>query len=103
MKDSELSHIIKGYNGIMDLDLTNIPVQFHRELVQLHVQEIEEYKVDQLSRPERMRYENTINRAEAYEEKCRKLLSEREKRKEEEWIKMHAQRCDAIKRYNSIK
>ena len=103
MKDPELSHIIKGYNGVMDLDLTNIPVQFHRELIQLHGQEIEEYKLDQLSRPERTRYENTIKRAEAHEETCRKTLSERKKRKEEEWMKMHAERCESIKWYESTK
>ena len=28
--------IIKGYNGIMDLDLSNIPKQFHKELIDLH-------------------------------------------------------------------
>ena len=28
--------IVKGYNGIMDLDLTNVPVKLHKELIKQH-------------------------------------------------------------------
>jgi hypothetical protein len=49
--------IIPGYFGIMDLDLTNIDTQFHKEMINLHFQEIKEYKKDQLQRPKHIRYE----------------------------------------------
>jgi len=54
--------IIPGYNGIMDLDLTNIDSKFHHEIVNLHFQEIEEYKKEQLQRPKHIRYENCVKR-----------------------------------------
>ena len=54
--------IIPGYNGIMDLDLTNIDSKFHLEMVNLHFQEIEEYKKEQLQRPKHIRYENCVKR-----------------------------------------
>ena len=55
--------IIKGYNGIMDLDLTNIPHCFHKSMIQQHHEEIELYKKEQaLLKPE-LRYENNVGMA----------------------------------------
>jgi hypothetical protein len=53
-----------GYRGIMPLDIDAIPPQFQKNAIERHIKDIEEYKKDQLERPERMRYENTIERIE---------------------------------------
>jgi len=55
--------IVKGYNGIMDLDLTNIPKHFHKELINLHYKDIEDYKKEQSKLEPHLRYENTILKA----------------------------------------
>jgi hypothetical protein len=54
--------LVKGYNGIMDLDLKLVPKAFHKEAVKQHYKDIEEYNAYQLALPERLRYENTILR-----------------------------------------
>jgi hypothetical protein len=35
------SHIIKGYKGIMDLDLRDIPEKYHKEMIENHEKELE--------------------------------------------------------------
>ena len=52
--------IVKGYNGIMDLDLTNVPVKLHKELIKQHHKDIKDYKLEQAKLPEKSRYENTV-------------------------------------------
>lgn len=54
------SKIIKGYNGIMDLDLRNVDKELHEALIKQHYQDIEVYKKEQAERPIHLRYENTI-------------------------------------------
>ena len=56
--------IVKGYNGIMDLDLTHVPEKLHKELIVQHHRDIMDYKVEQANMPERLRYENTVLVAE---------------------------------------
>lgn len=56
-------NIIKGYKGIMDLDLSAIDPKFHDEVRKQHLAEIKEYKAYQRSLPSRLRYENTTVRA----------------------------------------
>ena len=56
-------NIIKGYKGIMDLDLSLIDSKFHKEAKKRHLAEIKEYKAYQQSLPSRLRYENTTVRA----------------------------------------
>ena len=58
------SNIIKGYNGIMDLDLNLGPGNFHKEAVEQHYKDIENYKKEQALLPEKLRYENTVVKAE---------------------------------------
>lgn len=58
------SNIVKGYNGIMDLDLNLVPSKFHKEAVEQHYRDIEEYKTEQKLLPEKLRYENTVVKAE---------------------------------------
>jgi len=62
-------YIVQGYNGIMDLDLTHIPQQYHADMVRLHLQDIADYKIEQQMRPERMRYENTVTRSREFWER----------------------------------
>ena len=38
------SNIIKGYNGIMDLDLNLIPKIYHKEVIKQHYLDIDNYK-----------------------------------------------------------
>ena len=77
---------IKGYNGIMDLDLTNIPEEFHKELVDLHMKDIEQYKLEQLSRPKNCRYENTVLKANKYWEFHNREVRKRREKEEKEWF-----------------
>tara|TARA_B100001093_G_scaffold2607_2_gene2659 strand:- start:1343 stop:1621 length:279 start_codon:yes stop_codon:yes gene_type:complete len=58
------SNLVKGYNGIMDLDLNLVPSKFHKEAVEQHYKDIEEYKAEQYLLPENLRYENTVLKAE---------------------------------------
>lgn len=55
--------IIKGYKGVIDLDLTNVDPRLHKELINQHYQDIESYKIEQAKLPEKLRYENTIGKA----------------------------------------
>ena len=84
--------IIPGYFGIMDLDLTNIDTQFHKEMINLHFQEIKEYKKDQLQRPKHIRYENCVKRILDQMNRDREIVKKRElennKKKEEEYQKI---------------
>jgi hypothetical protein len=83
--------IIPGYNGIMDLDLTNIDSKFHHEIVNLHFQEIEEYKKEQLQRPKHIRYENCVKRIldqfKRDQEIVKKRELEKKRKKDEEYQK----------------
>ena len=68
--------IIKGYLGIMDLDLTNIHSVNHKALIKQHYKDIENYKIEQANLPEKLRYENTIGEAlrkMEYENKMRAI------------------------------
>ena len=55
--------IVKGYKGILDLDLKNIPEQFKKDVINIHLKDIEEYKIYQHSLPPKLRYENTTLKA----------------------------------------
>lgn len=57
------SKIIKGYKGVMDLDLTNIDPKLHKILINQHYNDIDEYKKYQSSIKDEQRYDNTIGLA----------------------------------------
>jgi len=85
--------IIPGYKGIMDLDLTNIDSKFHHEMVNLHYQEIKEYKKEQLQRPKHIRYENCVKRIFEQMKRDREIVKKRELEKKikkdeeyEKWV-----------------
>ena len=75
--------IIPGYYGIMDLDLTNIDSKFYHEMVNLHFQEIEEYKKEQLQRPKHIRYENCVKRILNQMKRDKEIIRLRELEKKE--------------------
>ena len=52
--------IHKGYNGIMDLDLTNVDPIYHKTLIDDHEKDIENYKLEQSKLDPELRYENNI-------------------------------------------
>ena len=58
--ESKNKLIYKGYNGIMDLDLTNIDTKFHKILITDHFNDIEKYKKEQSLLDPELRYENNI-------------------------------------------
>jgi len=55
--------IIKGYKGVMDLDLTNVDPKFHKVLINQHYTDIDEYKKYQSSIKNEQRYDNTVGLA----------------------------------------
>ena len=55
--------IIKGYKGIMDLDLTNVDSKYHKELIEQHKKDIDQYMLDEEKLPTNKRYENTVGKA----------------------------------------
>ena len=76
------SRIIKGYKGIMDLDLRDIPEKYHKEMIENHEKDIHEYKLEQSERPLNSRYENSVEKAlkyrKMYDEKLRQINYEKE-------------------------
>ena len=69
--------IIKGYNGIMDLDLTNIDPKLHKSMISQHYQDMEEYKLEQSKLKPEQRYENTIGKAYQKMEYENRMLNKR--------------------------
>ena len=55
-----MSKIIKGYKGVMDLDLTNVNPSFHKSLIQQHMKD---YRKEQAMLKEESRYDNTVGTA----------------------------------------
>lgn len=56
------NNIIKGYKGIMDLDLSGIPKEYHYDVINQHYKDIKEYKVYQSGLKKEHRYENSVQR-----------------------------------------
>ncbi len=54
--------IIKGYKGVIDLDLSLVSPIHRKGAIEQHYKDIEEYKKYQLSLEPQYRYENTIER-----------------------------------------
>ena len=79
--------IIKGYKGIMDLDLTNIQEEYKKDAVEQHYREIEEYKKEQRERPPHLRYENTIERIKKQQDLENRILSQKLYKLSEEQLK----------------
>lgn len=98
MSKNKESLIIKGYKGIMDLDLRNVDKELHETLIQQHMEDIELYKKEQEERPKHLRYENTVLRIEKIhqidyiynlkrKEECKKKQDEEDKKRMEIYYK----------------
>lgn len=74
--------IIKGYNGIMDLDLTYVPEELKKTMIDQHYKDIDNYKNEQNVLEPRLRYENTIERVQKSLEKTEALILKRLKARE---------------------
>ena len=55
-------NIIKGYKGVIDLDLSLVPHDYRDSAIKQHYQDIEDYKKYQKTLKPEHRYENTILR-----------------------------------------
>ena len=73
----KLQKIIKGYKGIMDLDLTNVNLIFHKELIQQHYRDIELYKVEQEKLKDELKYDNGVGLSLKKIEIHNKIIAER--------------------------
>lgn len=60
--------IIKGYKGIMDLDLSLVPDKFIKIAIDQHEKDIKEYTLYQWKLKPQFRYENTVERIQKQEE-----------------------------------
>ena len=96
-------HIVKGYKGVMDLDLSLVDPKFHKEVILQHNKDVDEYKREQCERPEKLRYENAIMHAHNIIDLDRKATEQVAK----EIIQLENQkdqkREDIIKRIEEIK
>ena len=54
--------IVKGYKGVIDLDLSLVPKSYIKFAIAQHYKDIEEYKKYQRTLKPEHRYENTIER-----------------------------------------
>lgn len=58
-----MSKIIKGYKGVMDLDLSGVDKSLHKSLIEQHTKDIQQYKYEQSKLEPEKRYDNTIGKA----------------------------------------
>jgi hypothetical protein len=85
------SYIIPGYNGIMELDLTNIDTCHHEEMINVHHKDIENYKKEQWLRPAKLRYENAVTRTIQLIENHQFTLAREAEERDELWIQQYNQ------------
>jgi hypothetical protein len=75
--------IVKGYKGIMDLDLTLVPTELKKQMIEQHYKDIDNYKIEQTLLEPRLRYENTVERIQLSHEKTQAIILKRLKLQEE--------------------
>ncbi len=95
-------NIIKGYKGVMDLDLSTIDPKFHDEVRKQHLAEIKEYKIYQLSLPSRLRYENTTAKAQKTIKLDRDAARTEALKREKERNEKHQRFIDTYNRVQAI-
>jgi hypothetical protein len=96
-------NIVKGYQGIMDLDLSLIDPKFHKEVVIQHMKDIDEYKREQLERPVKLRYDTAIMHAHNIIELDRRAAEQLRKDAIQLQNQKDKQREDIIKRIEELK
>jgi hypothetical protein len=70
-------HIIKGYKGVIDLDLSLVLKSYIKMAIAQHYKDIEEYKKYQRTLKPEHRYENTIERINMNIEKKIRIKNEK--------------------------
>ena len=78
-------NIIKGYKGVIDLDLSLIHKDYIKSVIKQHYQDIKDYKKYQKTLKPEYRYENTILRINKQHTKERLLYIT--KQKEDEYVR----------------
>ena len=89
--------IVKGYKGIIDLDLTNIHPVYHNILIKQNKKNIENYKKYQQSLEPELRYDNAIGKIikdREYYNKLRDFYASEKKKQENQYYK------ELYERYN---
>ena len=93
-QNTQNSDIIKGYKGIMDLDLSIYNGSEREIAIQQHYKDIDDYKIYQKELETHLRYENTIERINRIFENDELAIQKRNEEKEikkmqkiEEWRK----------------
>jgi hypothetical protein len=81
-KNIQNSDIIKGYKGIMDLDVSMYNESEREIVIQQHYKDIEDYKIYQKELKPHLRYENTIERINRIFENDRFAIHKRNKEEE---------------------
>jgi len=81
--------IIKGYKGVMDLDLSLVYESFKTIAVKQHYKDIEDYKRYQASLKPKNRYENTIERINKLHQYESDMLQQRNKEKIQEQNRLY--------------
>ena len=69
--------IVKGYKGIMDLDLTLVPTELKKQMIDQHYKDIDIYNIEQSLLEPRLRYENTVERIEMTHKKTQAIILKR--------------------------
>jgi hypothetical protein len=96
-------HIVKGYKGVMDLDLSLVDPKFHKEVILQHNKDIDEYKREQRERPEKLRYENAMMHAHNIIELDRRAAEQLRKDAIHLQNQKDKQKEDIIKRIEELK
>ena len=76
------TNIVKGYKGVMDLDLSLVPNQYIKSAIDQHYKDIKEYKKYQATLKPEHRYENTVVRIEQRHALENKLVLEKKEAEE---------------------
>ena len=74
-------NIVKGYKGVIDLDLSLVPHEYRDSAIKQHYQDIKDYKKYQETLKPKHRYENTVEKISKQlekEETLRKIKLEKE-------------------------
>lgn len=95
-----VSNIVKGYKGVMDLDLDLVPKEYWKEAIKQHNQDIKDYNMEQDKLPEGLRYENTILRVKKLHEIDKKAA---DKRRDEKLKEIEKRMNDLYKINSKIK
>jgi len=80
--DNVAIEIIKGYNGVMDLDLTYVPEELKKSMIEQHYKDIHNYNTEQSLLKPTLRYENTVERIRITHENSQALILKRIKEQE---------------------